>query len=114
LIRAISKMDVQRGVVVSDDGAGAKSRANQTPGVRAEICYDDSDVRRGVEDCDLNILCQEARFAGIAVAWNLTASFLEATFARTKDDPRQLAGIWPIGHRLIDPSQAEPGLKVST
>ena len=93
LIRAISRMDVQRGVVISGDGEGAKSRANQTPGVQAEICYDDSDVRRGVEDSDLNILCLEARFAGIAIAWNLTVSFLEATFTRTKGDPRQLASI---------------------
>jgi len=75
--RAVSRGDVERGVLLCGSGVGASVAANKTVGVRAAVCHDDFSARQGVEDDDLNILCFGGRTTGIAVAWDCTKSFLK-------------------------------------
>ena len=77
LARAISRGDVERGVLLCGSGVGASVAANKIVGVRAAVCHDDFSARQGVEDDDLNILCLGGRTTGLAVAWDCTKSFLD-------------------------------------
>ena len=64
LARAVSRGDVERGVLLCGSGVGASVAANKIVGVRAAVCHDDFSARQGVEDDDLNILCFGGRTTG--------------------------------------------------
>jgi ribose 5-phosphate isomerase B len=93
LARAISRGDVERGVLLCGSGVGASVAANKIVGVRAAVCHDDFSARQGVEDDDLNILCLGGRTTGLAVAWDCTKSFLDAKFSRAERHRRRLAKV---------------------
>jgi ribose 5-phosphate isomerase B len=57
LARAVSRGEVERGVLLCGSGVGASVAANKIFGVRAAVCHDDFSARQGVEDDNLNILC---------------------------------------------------------
>ena len=91
LARAVSRGDVERGVLLCGSGVGASVAANKIIGVRAAVCHDDFSARQGVEDDDMNILCLGGRTTGLAVAWDCTKSFLEAKFRGADKHRRRLA-----------------------
>ena len=93
LARAVSRGDVERGVLLCGSGVGAAVAANKVVGVRAAICHDDFSARQGVEDDDLNILCFGGRTTGLAVAWDCTKSFLDAKFSGAERHRRRLAKV---------------------
>lgn len=93
LARAVSRGDVERGVLLCGSGVGASVAANKIAGVRAAVCHDDFSARQGVEDDDLNILCFGGRTTGLAVAWDCTKSFLGAKFSRAERHRRRLAKV---------------------
>lgn len=93
LARAVSRGDVERGVLLCGSGVGASVAANKIAGVRAAVCHDDFSARQGVEDDDLNILCFGGRTTGLAVAWDCTKSFLDAKFSRAERHRRRLAKV---------------------
>jgi ribose 5-phosphate isomerase B len=93
LARAISRGDVERGVLLCGSGVGASVAANKIIGVRAAVCHDDFSARQGVEDDDLNILCFGGRTTGLAVAWDCTKSFLDAKFSGAERHRRRLAKV---------------------
>ena len=93
LARAVSRGDVERGVLLCGSGVGASVAANKIVGVRAAVCHDDFSARQGVEDDDLNILCFGCRTTGLAVAWDCTKSFLDAKFSRAERHRRRLAKV---------------------
>ena len=93
LARAISRGDVERGVLLCGSGVGASVAANKIIGVRAAVCHDDFSARQGVEDDDLNILCLGGRTTGLAVAWDCTKSFLDAKFSGAERHRRRLAKV---------------------
>ena len=93
LARAVSRGDVERGVLLCGSGVGASVAANKIVGVRAAVCHDDFSARQGVEDDDLNILCFGGRTTGLAVAWDCTKSFLDAKFSRAERHRRRLAKV---------------------
>jgi len=93
LARAVSRGDVERGVLLCGSGVGASVAANKIVGVRAAVCHDDFSARQGVEDDDLNILCFGGRTTGLAVAWDCTKSFLDAKFSGSERHRRRLAKI---------------------
>jgi ribose 5-phosphate isomerase B len=81
LARAVAIGDVKRGVLVCGSGVGASVAANKVNGVRAALCADHFSARQGVEDDDMNMVCFGGRTMGIALAWDCTKNFLEATFS---------------------------------
>ena len=91
LARAVSRGDVERGVLLCGSGVGASVAANKIVGVRAAVCHDDFSARQGVEDDDLNILCFGGRTTGLAVAWDCTKNFLAAKFSGAERHRRRLA-----------------------
>jgi ribose 5-phosphate isomerase B len=93
LARAVSRGDVERGVLLCGSGVGASVAANKIVGVRASVCHDDFSARQGVEDDDLNILCFGGRTTGMAVAWDCTKSFLNAKFSGAERHRRRLAKV---------------------
>src|SRR5271166_6066361 len=93
LARAVSRGDVERGVLLCGSGVGASVAANKIVGVRAAVCHDDFSARQGVEDDDLNILCFGGRTTGLAVAWDCTKSFLAAQFSGAERHCRRLAKV---------------------
>ena len=93
LARAVSRGDVERGVLLCGSGVGASVAANKIVGVRAAVCHDDFSARQGVEDDDLNILCFGGRTTGMAVAWDCTKSFLNAKFSGAERHRRRLAKV---------------------
>ena len=93
LARAVSRGDVERGVLLCGSGVGASVAANKIVGVRAAVCHDDFSARQGVEDDDLNILCFGGRTTGMAVAWDCTKNFLAAKFSGAERHRRRLAKV---------------------
>jgi len=93
LARAVSRGDVERGVLLCGSGVGASVAANKIVGVRAAVCHDDFSAGQGVEDDNLNILCFGGRTTGLAVAWDCTKSFLDAKFSGSERHRRRLAKI---------------------
>ena len=77
LARAVSRGDVERGVLLCGSGVGTAVAANKVSGVRVAVCHDDFSARQGVEDDDMNILCLGCRTTGVAVAWGCTRNFLK-------------------------------------
>lgn len=70
----------ERGVLICGSGVGVSIAANKIPGVRACMCHDTYSAHQGVEHDDMNVLVLGARIIGPALAQELVASFLRATF----------------------------------
>ena len=96
LARAVSRGDVERGILVCGSGVGASVAANKIHGVRAAVCHDDFSARQGVEDDNLNVLCFGGRTTGIAVAWDCTKNFLNARFSGAVRHRRRLAEVMEL------------------
>jgi ribose 5-phosphate isomerase B len=90
LARAVSRGDVERGVLLCGSGVGASVCANKIAGVRAGLVHDHFSARQGVEDDHMNILCLGGRTVGPAVAWDLVQTFLAARFSRAARHLRRL------------------------
>jgi ribose 5-phosphate isomerase B len=93
LARAVSRGEVERGVLLCGSGVGGSVAANKVAGVRAAVCHDDFSARQGVEDDNMNILCFGGRTTGLAVAWDCTKSFLAAKFTGADRHRRRLAKV---------------------
>jgi ribose 5-phosphate isomerase B len=80
LAKAVSKGDVERGIVICGSGVGACVAANKTKGIRASVCHDTYSAHQGVEHDNMNVLCLGARIIGDEVARELAAAFLSAKY----------------------------------
>ena len=89
-----------RGILVCGSGAGVSIAANKFPGVRAAVCHDCYTARQAVEHDDLNVLCLGARVIGSALAVDLVAAFLGATFSREDRHRRRVNKILAIEDRF--------------
>jgi len=105
LALAVAEGRVERGVLVCGSGVGASVAANKVHGVRAALCHDDFSARQGVEDDDMNVLCLGGRTMGVAVAWDLTRSFLGARFSGAERHRRRLAKVAQLEGNLISGSK---------
>ena len=102
LARAVTRGDVERGILVCGSGVGACVAANKVIGARAALCHDDYSARQGVEDDNVNILCLGGRTTGIAVAWDCTRSFLNAKFSGADRHRRRLAKVLKLEECRMD------------
>ena len=98
---ALRDRHADRGILVCGSGAGVSIAANKFPGVRAAVCHDCYTARQAVEHDDLNVLCLGSRVIGPALAADLVAAFLGATFSREDRHRRRVNKILAIEGRFV-------------
>jgi ribose 5-phosphate isomerase B len=89
-----------RGIIVCGSGAGVSIAANKVPGIRAAVVHDTYTAHQAVEHDDMNVLCLGARVIGLALAQEITTSFLRATFSGEERHQRRLNKILAIEKRF--------------
>jgi RpiB/LacA/LacB family sugar-phosphate isomerase len=87
---AVLEGAAERGVLVCGSGVGASVAANKLKGIRAGICHDTYSAHQGVEHDDMNVLVLGARVIGPALARELAAAFVHATFSGEARHVRRL------------------------
>jgi ribose 5-phosphate isomerase B len=85
--------DADRGIIVCGSGAGVSIAANKFPRIRAAVCHDTYTAHQAVEHDDMNVLCIGARVIGAALAQDIIAAFLGATFSGESRHLRRLEKI---------------------
>lgn len=93
LAKAITRKEVERGIVICGSGIGACIAANKVPGVRAGTIHEGYSARQGVEDDNMNVICLGGRVIGYALAWYLVQIFLSAQFSNAERHMRRLAKV---------------------
>src|ERR671922_3111929 len=79
---ALSDRQAERGIIVCGSGAGVSIAASKFPGVPAAVCHHTYTAHQAVEHDDMNVLCLGARVVGPALAFDLVAAFLGASFSQ--------------------------------
>lgn len=77
---AVAEGRASRGVAVCGTGIGIGIAANRVPGARAARCSDSTDARLARQHNDANILALGSRTAGVEVAKDCLAAFLDTPF----------------------------------
>jgi ribose 5-phosphate isomerase B len=90
---AVRSGRADRAVVVCGSGAGVAVAACKVPGVRAACTHDTYSAHQCVEHDDVNVLCLGARVIGPALAREIIAAFLGATFTGEERHVRRLGKI---------------------
>ena len=90
---ALRSGDADRGIIVCGSGAGVSIAANKFPGIRAAVCHDTYTAHQAVEHDDMNVLCLGSRVIGAALAQDIIAVFLGATFSGESRHLRRLEKI---------------------
>ena len=90
---AVRSGRAERAVVVCGSGAGVAVAACKVPGVRAACTHDTYSAHQCVEHDDVNVLCLGARVIGPALAREIIAAFLGATFTGEERHVRRLGKI---------------------
>jgi ribose 5-phosphate isomerase B len=97
---ALANDEADRGIVVCGSGAGVSIAANKFPGIRAAVCHDTYTAHQAVEHDDMNVLCIGARIIGPALAHEIVAAFLGATFSAEERHARRLRKVLAIEERF--------------
>ena len=97
--RAVLEGAAERGVLVCGSGVGASVAANKLKGIRAGICHDTYSAHQGVEHDDMNVLVLGARVIGPALARELAAAFVHATFSGEARHVRRLNKVQALEER---------------
>jgi RpiB/LacA/LacB family sugar-phosphate isomerase len=87
---AVLEGAAERGVLICGSGVGASVAANKLKGIRAGLCHDTYSAHQGVEHDDMNVLVLGARVIGPALARELAAAFVHATFSGEERHVRRL------------------------
>lgn len=98
--RALREGKAERGIIVCGSGAGVSIAANKFPGIRAAVCHDTYSAHQAVEHDDMNVLCLGSRVIGQALAFELVAAFIGATFSGEDRHLRRLHKIFDIEGRF--------------
>lgn len=97
--RAVQSGAAQRGIMVCGSGVGACIAANKVAGIRAAICHDTYSAHQGVEHDDMNVLVMGGRIVGGALAREIAAAFLGASFSNEDRHVRRLNKVLAIEER---------------
>jgi len=97
---AVRDGQVERGIIVCGSGAGVSIAANKFPGIRAAVCHDTYTAHQAVEHDDMNVLCLGSRIVGSAVALELVAAFLGASFSGEERHQRRLDKVLAFERRF--------------
>jgi ribose 5-phosphate isomerase B len=90
---AVREGRAERAVVVCGSGAGVAVAACKVPGIRAACTHDTYSAHQCVEHDDVNVLCLGARVIGPALAREVIAAFLGASFTGEERHVRRLGKI---------------------
>jgi ribose 5-phosphate isomerase B len=93
--------EADRGIIVCGSGAGVSIAANKFAGIRAAVCHDTYTAHQAVEHDDLNVLCIGGRVIGAALAHEIVAAFVGATFSGEDRHLRRLNKVLAIESRHI-------------
>jgi ribose 5-phosphate isomerase B len=93
LARALAAKRIERGIAVCGSGVGACIVANKIAGVRACLIHENFSARQGVEDDNMNLICLGGRVVDQSLAWELTDTFLNATFSKAERHVHRLAKV---------------------
>jgi len=104
---AVSRGDVERGVLVCGSAVGVCITANKFPGVRAGVCHDTYSAHQAVEHDDMNVVCLGERVIGIEVAREVVRSFLAAEFSAEERHLRRLGKVLDIERRFLKTTSSE-------
>ncbi|MFZ0492208.1 MAG: ribose 5-phosphate isomerase B [Acidimicrobiia bacterium] len=88
--RAVLDGTAERGIVVCGSGAGASIAANKLRGIRAGLAHDTYTAHQCVEHDDVNVLAIGSRVVGTALADEIVAAFVNATFSRAERHVRRV------------------------
>jgi len=83
--RALIAGRAERGILICGSGVGVTVAANKMPGIRASMCHDTYSAHQGVEHDDMNVLVMGSRIIGSALAFELVASYLNASFQKQEE-----------------------------
>jgi ribose 5-phosphate isomerase B len=99
--RAINGDEADRGIIVCGSGAGVSIAANKIPGIRAAVCHDTYTAHQAVEHDDMNVLCIGGRVIGSALAQEIVAAFLGASFSGEERHARRLRKVLALEERYV-------------
>ena len=91
-----------RGILICGSGVGASVAANKFVGIRAGLCHDTYSAHQGVEHDDMNVLVMGARVIGSALARELVAVYLKASFTAEERHSRRLAKVQALENRSFN------------
>jgi len=83
--RALDAGRAERGILICGSGVGVCIAANKMPGIRAGMCHDTYSAHQGVEHDDMNVLVLGARIIGVALAFDIVSTYLNAKFQSHED-----------------------------
>lgn len=69
------------GILVCGSGQGMCIAANRFKGIRAALCWNQSEARAARNDDDCNILCLSSRYTSLDEAGSIMATFVSTPFA---------------------------------
>lgn len=78
--RAVTRGDVERGIVLGGSGQGEQMAANKVNGVRAALCNDLYTARMAREHNDANVLSMGGRIVAPALADEIVICFLQTPY----------------------------------
>lgn len=106
----VSRMEVERGILICTTGIGMSIIANKFPGVRAALVQDLQTARTSREHNDSNILVLGGAKTDVRLAWNIVKVWLETPFAGGRHQ-RRIDKIAQVERDLIvlpEPTPAKP------
>ena len=86
--KEVSEGRADRGILICGTGVGMAITANKFKGVRAAALTDLFSARMAREHNDLNVLCLGGRVLGVALAEEITNTFLKTPFAGGRHEKR--------------------------
>jgi ribose 5-phosphate isomerase B len=95
-IKASDDLD-PRGILICGSGQGMCMAANRYKGIRASLCWDETEARAARNDDDSNVLCLPARHVGINHAETIVKTWLETAFAGAPRYRRRIREIDELG-----------------
>ena len=87
---------IERGIAICGSGVGVSIAANKFSGVRATLITENYSAHQGVEHDNMNLMCLGGRVIGSALIWELTETFLNATFHEEERFKRRLNKVLEI------------------
>ncbi len=78
---AVSKLEVDRAILVCGTGIGMSIAANKVKGVRAALCYDELNARVSRNHNDANVLCLSGDLIGAQALRKIVEVWLTTEFS---------------------------------
>ncbi|MFQ5717731.1 MAG: ribose 5-phosphate isomerase B, partial [Nitrospinales bacterium] len=78
--RAVSRKEVERGIIICGTGTGMSIVVNRFPGIRGTLCGDLYTAKMCREHNDSNILIMGGRVVGVGLAHEIVNTWLTTSF----------------------------------